>query len=134
MRNNIDLQKLEKKNSFVITRFNLKLFSRDKNNKTTLTDQWLKERFELFETYCYPSVKGQKLQNFYWICLFADDTPDVYKQRVKALRDSYKAFLPLYLNEEQTKSYLSYVNMVIFELSGGGILLQLDLITTTLSI
>lgn len=115
----IDFEELEKKNSFIITRFNLKLFSKDKNNKTTLTCQWLRERFDLFETYCYPSVKGQKLQNFYWICLFADDTPDEFKQRVVELRNSYPAFLPLYLDSECTKNYLSYVNEVISVISGG---------------
>lgn len=60
----VDFNNMLKKSSFIITRFNLKLFSKDKNNKTTLTDQWLKERFELFETYCFPSVEGQVCKHF----------------------------------------------------------------------
>ena len=112
----VDFNKMLKKSSFIITRFNLKLFSKDKNNKTTLTDQWLKERFELFETYCFPSVEGQVLQNFYWLCLFADDTQEQFKQRAIALHRAYPAFLPLFLNDSESEIYLDYINQVISEL------------------
>ena len=109
----INFNDWEKKSCFIITRFNLKLFSKDKKNRVTLTDQWLKERFELFDTYCYPSVKGQILQNFYWICLFADDTPEFYKQKIFAKRSEYDSFLPVFLDEEKTHNYNKYINNII---------------------
>lgn len=112
----VDFNNMLKKSSFIITRFNLKLFSKDKNNKTTLTDQWLKERFELFETYCFPSVEGQVLQNFYWLCLFADDTQEQFKQRAITLHRAFPAFLPLFLNDSESENYLDYINQVISEL------------------
>lgn len=108
-----------KKSCFIITRFNLKLFSKDKKNRTTLTDQWLKERFDLFETYCYPSVKGQITQNFYWLCLFSEDTDDKYKQRINALHESYSSFIPLFLTDEETQNYFAYINHVISSLKDG---------------
>ncbi len=60
---------------FVITLFNLKLWTQDKNNVSTRTDEWLEKRFELFENYCLPSLKAQTNKNFVWLCLFDQFTP-----------------------------------------------------------
>ena len=58
----------DKKNSFIITRFNLKLYAKDKENNPGLTSEWLSDRFVLFEQYCLPSIIKQTRQCFYWIC------------------------------------------------------------------
>ena len=41
---------------FVITLFNLQLWTKDKKNISTRTSEWLEKRFKLFETYCFPIV------------------------------------------------------------------------------
>lgn len=117
------------KSCFIITRFNLKLFPKDKNHKKTLSDQWMKERFDLFETYCYPSVKGQTLQNFYWICIFSEDTKDEFKKKINDLHVSYPAFLPLFLSENETPQYIEYINKMIILLKDDSkklIIIRLD--------
>ena len=49
---------------YLLTRFNLtfKEWKTSKNGELVLTDKWLKNRFELFENYCLPSVKNQTYQ------------------------------------------------------------------------
>ena len=54
----------------VITRFNLKIWQKDKSNKTTLGEDWMEERFNLFERFCFPSLMHQSDKNFRWLCLF----------------------------------------------------------------
>lgn len=101
------------KKCFVITRFNLHLYKKDKEDNPVLTEEWLKDRFCLFETYCLPSLKNQTIQTFYWIVLFADDTPEPYKQRALQIHKEYNAFLPFFLNEEDTLDYNGFVRDVI---------------------
>jgi len=51
---------------FLLTRFNLRneewITTRD--GGAVLTEEWLIQRFELFENYCLPSVMNQKNKNF----------------------------------------------------------------------
>ena len=69
--------------TFVITRFNLRLWSKDKHNRPTLSKEWLEQRFDLFEKYCYTSVMHQSSQNFLWVCLFDEDATLPYLNKVK---------------------------------------------------
>ena len=87
---------------FVITRFNLKLYARDKKNKPVRTEQWLKHRFEMFEQYCLPSVAAQTCTNFTWLCLFDEQTPEHYRQRIDSYRDDCPYFCPVFYDEHQT--------------------------------
>ena len=47
---------------------------------------WLETRFRLFEEFCLPSVAAQTSQHFNWIIYFDRDTPQVFKDRIKALQ------------------------------------------------
>ena len=102
-----------KSDCFIITRFNLHLYKKDKENNPVLTNEWLHDRFSLFETYCLPSIKKQICQSFYWIVLFASDTPEEYKERAYTLHREYNAFLPFFLNDEETLDFNGYVKEVI---------------------
>ncbi len=85
---------------FIGTRFNLKT-SNWKTNKcgnNVLTEAWLKDRFNLFETYCFPSVKNQSNQNFTWFVFFDVDTPKVYKDRVDLLSKDLPNFKPIFID------------------------------------
>lgn len=102
-----------RKDCFVITRFNLHLYKKDKENNPVLTDEWLRDRFNLFETYCLPSLKHQTKQSFYWIVLFASDTPANYKEKANEIHRDYSPFLPFFLDDEETKNYNEYTKKVI---------------------
>jgi len=69
-------------NHFILTRFNLRLWPRDKHNQETQTEEWLGQRFSLFERYCLPSVKKQCCQDFHWIILMDKQTPEIYRERM----------------------------------------------------
>lgn len=85
---------------YILTRFNLRAehWTTTKNNEKVLTDEWLEERFDLFENFCFSSVKNQKNQNFKWLVFFDINTPDFYKQKVAEYRKSYDNFLPFFID------------------------------------
>lgn len=84
---------------YLITRFNLKKdnWKTSKNDIPVLTEDWLERRFELFENFCYPSVKGQQNQNFTWLVYFDIDTPQGYKDKIEALTENYPNFQPRFV-------------------------------------
>ena len=105
-------------NHFILTRFNLRLhWNTDKAGHEVLTDEWLAERFRLFETYCLPSVLAQKSKNFKWICLFDKNTPDAYKERISDYQKRWDGFLPFFLNEEETNNFPRFFQMKVLTLS-----------------
>ena len=85
---------------FIGTRFNLKTSSwkTNKSGNNVLTEAWLKDRFNLFETYCFPSVKNQSNQNFTWFLFFDVDTPQYYKERIELLNKDYPNFEPVFID------------------------------------
>ncbi len=85
---------------FLATRFNLRfdVWKTVKDGSVPLTEEWLAERFDLFQTYCLPSVVHQKNQDFYWVVFFDTDTPKKYKKLINEIATSFKNFYPLYIN------------------------------------
>ncbi len=85
---------------FLITRFNLKNehWKQTKSGQDIISKQWLDERFRLFETYCFPSVKNQSNQNFYWCILFDTDTPPFYKEKIELLAEENTNIYPCYID------------------------------------
>lgn len=63
---------------FVITRFNLPWGK----SELCLDAAWLDHRFELFEQFCLPSMRGQSAGNFTWLVFFHPATPDPYRSRI----------------------------------------------------
>lgn len=84
----------------LITRFNLRLeeWNTTKHGDAILSEKWLAHRFELFETYCLPSVKQQTNQNFIWLVCFDTQTPLAFQQRISELSIAYPNFKPIYIN------------------------------------
>lgn len=84
---------------FLVTRFNLRNpeWQADKNKQQCLTDEWLRDRFHLFETFCYPSVQQQSSQDFIWLCFFDNETPDAYRGRIAQL-PPMPNFRPLFID------------------------------------
>jgi len=85
---------------YILTRFNLRAedWTTTKNNEKVLSEEWLEERFDLFENFCLSSVKNQVNQNFKWLVFFDINTPEVYKQKVAEYKKSYKNFLPFFID------------------------------------
>lgn len=103
----------KKTDSFLITRFNLHLWGKDKHNRKTLSDEWTEERFELFERYCFPSVLNQTDKNFFWLCLFDISTLRNYENRITAYKKRCPGFVPLFLDDTETSEYASLITQTI---------------------
>lgn len=80
----------------IITRFNVHINPTPYDFR--LSDAWLAERFELFSTFCLPSVAGQECQDFTWLVLFDEQTPAKFKRIVTSLQ-KYRNFVPLFCND-----------------------------------
>lgn len=85
---------------YILTRFNLRAtdWTFTKNKEKVLTEEWLKERFDLFENFCFSSVKNQSNQNFKWLVFFDVNTPEFYKIKVEEFRKSYENFYPFFID------------------------------------
>ena len=102
---------------FVITRFNVKAnyeckLKNPENNpmERILEEDYLEERFGIFERYTLQSMKKQTNQNFTWLVLFHRNTPNEFKKKIQKLKEEYN-FIDLYFNDEEKFSFLEYCNM-----------------------
>lgn len=98
---------------FLITRFNLRKanWTTNKNNKEVLTNEWHKNRFDLFINYCFNSITNQTNKNFEWLVYFDISTPVEYKSIISNLQSQFKNFIPFYIDgmsqfETSVKSYV----------------------------
>lgn len=99
---------------FVITRFNIranygcKLKNPDNNPMNRILDEdYLKERFDIFEKYTLPSMKQQTNQNFTWLILFHKNTPNIFKNKIEELKKKFN-FIDLYFGDEEKFSFSEY--------------------------
>lgn len=80
---------MEQFNHFLITRFNLnfgaKEWTQDKNQISTLTDEWMIARLAIFRKYCLPSVSNQTNKNFRWLIFFDEATKQVHREIIKEM-------------------------------------------------
>ncbi len=91
---------------FLITRFNIKNakphWQSTKTGNQVLTDEWLTQRFEIFNSYCLPSILNQSNKSFKWLIYFDVETPHSYKNRVAALSQKHPFIEPVYVNDYQS--------------------------------
>ena len=85
---------------FILTRFNLLIFNKNKEGEKVRTRKWLEHRFTLFENYCLPSVRNQTSQGFEWIVLFDSTTPERFKKKVEEFQKICPQFIPVYVEPE----------------------------------
>lgn len=85
---------------FLITRFNLKVdgWETTKNKELLLSRDWLHHRFDLFESYCLPSVQNQTNQKFIWYVFFNSDTPIEYVARINSISCRYDRLRPIFID------------------------------------
>ena len=72
---------------FILTRFNLRLWPKDKNGARIDRAAWLDGRMELFEKYCFPSVNRQSCKEFRWVLMLDDTTPERILTQLGSLKD-----------------------------------------------
>lgn len=84
---------------FIITRFNVNIYPIDFPKR--LEDTWLSLRFELFQRYCFPTVRAQQEQNFTWLVLFDEQTPARYRKMIH-IYSAYKNFIPVFCGAYET--------------------------------
>lgn len=71
----------------IMTRFNV---ARPQlQDPIRLDPAWLARRFELFESYCLPSMAAQTSKDFTWIVYFDVDTPPQFRDRIEACREVF---------------------------------------------
>ena len=90
---------------FILTRFNIQIWSRDKYQQSVRSEGWLEQRFMLFEKFCLPSILGQTNKEFEWIVLFDTETPERFKEKIKDYKLICPQFLPLFVKPEHGKYF-----------------------------
>lgn len=90
---------------FLLTRFNIFLWRQDKEGKKVRTIKWLEHRFSLFEKYCLPSIKNQTCQNFEWIVLFDNMTPDIFKERIVSYQKECPQLTPVFVDPKNGRDF-----------------------------
>lgn len=81
----------------LFTRFNVPSGGREK--KFRADSDWLENRFDLFDDYCFPSVVSQTMQDFKWLVFFDIETPPEYKDKIQKYSGRYENFIPVYVPE-----------------------------------
>ncbi len=90
---------------FILTRFNLLIFNRDKEGQKVRSSSWLEHRFSLFERYCLPSLKNQTCHDFEWIVLFDSTTPERFKKRVDEYQNDFPQLIPVFVEPENGRYF-----------------------------
>lgn len=85
---------------YILTRFNLYLWNKDKEGCPVRTTHWLEHRFDLFEQYCLPSLKSQTCKDFQWIVLFDSTTPQEFKEKIAGYQRACPQLVPVYVRPE----------------------------------
>ncbi|UCG35576.1 MAG: hypothetical protein JSW17_01900 [Candidatus Omnitrophota bacterium] len=90
-------------NHFLITRFNVissegfdQKYPADRN--IIYGSRYLQYRFDLFDKYCYPTVRAQSAKNFKWIVFFGFLTPEIFHKKIKEYA-KWPNFIPVYIDE-----------------------------------
>jgi hypothetical protein len=67
---------------FILTRFNIASPGREAPIRNA--PGWLSRRFELFTTYCLPSMSAQDVRDFQWLIYFDEQTPEQFREQIIA--------------------------------------------------
>lgn len=104
---------------FVITRFNIPVkYEGGKNRNVIAIDprvdkNYLDRRFQLFIHYTLPSMIGQTNQDFIWLVLFSDQTPDEYKKIINKIKEKCRVFLPCFLTDDEAYDFNKYLSDIL---------------------
>lgn len=105
---------------FILTRFNIRLWRRDKGGNAVRTREWLEDRCELFEKYCLQSIANQTCKAFQWIVLFDTKTPEEFRERIRDYQVECPQLLPVFVAPEDGKDFAKVFQLVVREHLKGG--------------
>jgi hypothetical protein len=88
---------MKKSQHFLLTRFNVRV--NYDSARTGIDPTWLSHRFDLFERFCYPSVRAQTNLDFQWLVYFDSETPIEFKKKIEQYAE-WENFSPIYLDTE----------------------------------
>ncbi len=80
---------------YIITRFNLRDDAARKS--PALDPAWLNKRLDLFESFCFPTVRAQTRTDFSWLLLFDVETPESVRERIASLAARWDLIRPIFL-------------------------------------
>lgn len=85
----------------ITTRFNVptSIWTITREGKKPLSEDWLKDRFEIFQKYCLPSFKNQSNKNFIWLVFFDVNTPQKYKSEIEIIQKEFALFHPIFVQD-----------------------------------
>ena len=98
---------------FILTRFNLRLWNKDKSGAPVRSMRWLDHRFELFERYCMPSICGQTCQDFEWIVLYDSKPPSQYKDKINGYKQERPQLIPVFVEPEKGRYFAEIFRSVV---------------------
>lgn len=102
---------------FLVTRFNLRVDSWDttRDGEATLDDEWLEDRFSLFEKYCLPSVLNQNNKEFHWFIYFDISTPERFIPRIKEIEKCQGEIHCYFINgnKELNSAFIKSINQFL---------------------
>jgi hypothetical protein len=93
----------------ILTRFNVPTPGRE--SLIRAQDGWLRDRIELFERYCLPSVAAQTEQHFEWIVYFDPESPQWFMDWLAGLGPD-RPFHPIFRTSISRQEMLSDVRSV----------------------
>lgn len=109
---------------FILTRFALKLWRKEKHGREINRRKWLEERLKLFETYCLPSILAQKNVdggnasiNCTWVLLCEhgiDD--DLLKEKLAVYKSQCPEIYPVVLKEGSGWRFAEVFQQVVMSL------------------
>jgi len=91
---------------FLQTRFNLRRHPLDKFGHETLTDEWMENRFILFEKFCIPSIFNQSVSNFQWLVYFEENTKPEFREKIARYEEQIPNFIPKFVSFPHHKDYI----------------------------
>ncbi len=87
----------------ILTRFNLP--SAGVESLIRAQDGWLRQRQELFEKYCLPSIQQQTCKDFTWVIYFDPHSPQWLKERIMQINQE-EWFIPVFRESVSPKELL----------------------------
>lgn len=91
---------------YILTRFNLRLWRKNKYLQTVSDADWLEHRCRLFERYCLPGIVAQTQRDFRWIVLFDKETPAHVRERVARWRKACPQLSPVWVEPKDSWKYV----------------------------
>lgn len=85
----------------VTTRFNVptEVWSVTRDGSKPLSEEWLRDRFEIFRKFCLPSFQNQSNKNFIWLLFFDVNTPIEYQKKIEEFKLDFPTFHPVFVRD-----------------------------------